>query len=190
MKEVNDARGLENDSPTSPKPEVKVASKTQSPAVADLTIKSVISHGDGWVAVEMSDGVKYKRWSGTMAWRHNNPGNLRYGDFAKAHGAVGSGQNGMAVFPDPETGRKAQKELLFNPASRYYKLPLNKAIAIYAPAYDNNDPDEYAHFVAQQARISFMKHLCDMTDAQKDAVIAAMGKMEGWQLGQVGKIAK
>ncbi len=49
---------------------------------------------------------------GTLGDRLNNPGNLKYGPFAKSMGATGAGPGGHAVFPDYETGRKAMETLL------------------------------------------------------------------------------
>ena len=54
-------------------------------------IVSVISYGNGWLDVQMSDGFAYRRSGGTISWRYNNPGNIKYGNFARAHKAVGRG---------------------------------------------------------------------------------------------------
>ncbi len=44
--------------------------------------------------------------------RNNNPGNVRYGPFAKAHGATGQDDKGFAIFPDIDTGSNAMGALL------------------------------------------------------------------------------
>jgi hypothetical protein len=49
---------------------------------------------------------------GTRADRNNNPGNIKYGEFAKAQGATGADREGFAIFPDRETGYKAAENLL------------------------------------------------------------------------------
>ncbi|WP_146013391.1 hypothetical protein [Trinickia symbiotica] len=74
---------------------------------------------------------------GARGLRNNNPGNLEYGDFAKAHGATGS-DGRFAVFPDMATGAAAQRALL---DQNYFGRGLNTPRAIvgkYAPASENN----------------------------------------------------
>lgn len=57
----------------------------------------------------------------TRSWRNNNPGNLRIGPFARRNGSIGEAglppgskpsDPKFAVFPDYETGRKAQAKRL------------------------------------------------------------------------------
>jgi len=50
--------------------------------------------------------------AGTIATLQNNPGNLAYGTFAKNHGAIGAGTNGLAVFPSPDAGMSAEDALV------------------------------------------------------------------------------
>ena len=49
--------------------------------------------------------------SASRSFRNNNPGNIKYGEFAKSHGATGQDSGGFAQFPDEETGKKAQRDL-------------------------------------------------------------------------------
>jgi hypothetical protein len=44
--------------------------------------------------------------------RNKNPGNLKYGDFAKRYGAVGADKDGFAIFRTMEEGAAAQQGLL------------------------------------------------------------------------------
>ena len=48
---------------------------------------------------------------GTRSWRNNNPGNLRYTNWTKNHGAIGKDGDGFAIFPDVETGNQAKGDL-------------------------------------------------------------------------------
>jgi hypothetical protein len=48
----------------------------------------------------------------TRADRNNNPGNIKFGEFAKRMGATGADDQGHAIFPDRETGFKAAETLL------------------------------------------------------------------------------
>lgn len=75
--------------------------------------------------------------SGSKGLRNNNPGNLEYGAFAKAHGATGT-DGRFAIFPTMDAGVKAHAALL---DSEYYAKGLNtprKIIDKYAPASEND----------------------------------------------------
>lgn len=49
---------------------------------------------------------------GSRTQRDHNPGALKDGPFARAHGAIGADSGGFAVFPDEATGSAAQMSLL------------------------------------------------------------------------------
>jgi hypothetical protein len=75
---------------------------------------------------------------GARGLRNNNPGNLRYGAFAKAQGATGQDDKGFAVFPSMEAGAAAQATLL---DKNYFGKGLNtprEIINKYAPSSENN----------------------------------------------------
>jgi hypothetical protein len=75
---------------------------------------------------------------GSRSFRNNNPGNIEYGAFAKAHGATGS-DGRFAVFPNYQAGRSAQEKLLFE-SGGYKNLTLGQAINRWAPGSENNVP--------------------------------------------------
>lgn len=70
---------------------------------------------------------------GTRPQRLNNPGDIEYGKFAKAHGAD-RGDGRFAHFPDVKTGYQAMAALL---SSAYKGLTIEKALNKYAPATEN-----------------------------------------------------
>ncbi len=78
---------------------------------------------------------------GTRAQRNHNPGNIRWGRFALAHGGLHGDDKQYAVFPDDATGFAALKALLSG--APYRGATLQKALDIYAPAADGNAPDVY-----------------------------------------------
>lgn len=86
-------------------------------------------------------GASYPQ--GSLAYRNNNPGNLRPGSLAV--GATGS-NGGYAVFPDFQTGWNALLGLIQSPA--YWSLTLVQFFSQYAPSADNNNPAAYAATVA------------------------------------------
>lgn len=85
---------------------------------------------------------------GTRPQRNNNPGDLEYGKFAKAHGATGS-DGRFAIFPDEQTGFSAMRALL---ASAYKGLTIEQALNKYAPPAEN-DVNTYLSRVCQWAGV-------------------------------------
>ena len=111
------------------------------------------------------------------ARRNNNPGNLRYGDFARIRGAADDG-DGYAKFPTLVEGVAALVDLL---ASRGYRnLSIKNCFLRYAPKQDNNDPDRYAKFVAERAGVSVDTILCDLHLVEFVNLVLAIAAMEGF----------
>jgi hypothetical protein len=155
-----------------------------------ITYKSIIKVSQPELIVEATDGHQYKLTGGTLAWKNNNPGNLKYGDFARNFGAIGPGWEGHAVFPDFETGAIAQQELLFSDEGSYYKLTILEAISKYAPLDDpnpiaHNNPPEYATYVADHVGVSLNTVLNDLNTEQQHALLRAMCDFEGYQVGEI-----
>ncbi len=167
---------------TAPSPEV-AATGVVAPAgvvaqpAAGRKIASVIGGGNGFTDVMYDDGTK-ERKQGDLNFRNNNPGNMEYGDLAKSYGAVGT-DGRFAVFPDYETGRKAQEALLFE-SGVYNGMDIGKAISKYAPKGDGtNDPERYAANVAAALGVPVNTPLSDLTPRQRSAMLTAMEKQEG-----------
>lgn len=154
----------------------------------ETKIKKIISYGSGWLTVELSDGSRQKRYNGTLSWRNNNPGNIKFGDFAKAEGAIGPGGGGHAVFPDLKTGRSAMKKLLFTSIRGYNTKTIRQAIATYAPASDGNKPDKYAKYVASQLQVSLDTKLNGLSETLKEKMLTAMMAYEGFKNGDLKKV--
>ncbi len=109
----------------------------------------------------------------SLSWRNNNPGNLRFGDFAIRHGATHE-SNGFAVFPNYESGFSALVALLNT--KTYRELTLDAAINRYAPTSENNT-ENYISFIEKQTgfiRTELLKNL----DSEKIALV--IQKFEGW----------
>ena len=114
------------------------------------------------------DGTAVERVGGSKSWRNNNPGNVAGGP-----GQIGKDQDGIAIFPDLSTGRKARK-VLFMPGGTFYDRNSAREMIRgrynkdgrqidgtgYAPKYDKkgkiiNDPDAYADFIRRYFRNHF-----------------------------------
>jgi uncharacterized protein (TIGR02594 family) len=134
---------------------------------------TVITHADG--AVETRSG-------GTLAWRNHNPGNIRAGDFANAHGALGTGPGGFAVFPDRATGERAIGALLQGPS--YRNLSINDAIHRYAPPVEN-DTNAYQRTIERLTGLDSGRSIASLSAAELSRVVGAIQVVEGWQEGRV-----
>ncbi len=77
-------------------------------------------------------------YPGSLAWRNNNPGNIRGG---RVYPQYPLDSNGFTVFPDQATGRAALE------ADMAYKvgqgMTLESLVYKYAPPTDNNDSAQY-----------------------------------------------
>ena len=112
--------------------------------------------------------------------RNNNPGNLEYGAFTKRYGATGS-DGRFAIFPDFESGRRAQEALLAGPT--YLGGGVNTISGIinrYAPSSDGNSVQNYADFISQATGIPANRKL---TQADIPAVAEAMRRFENGGTG-------
>lgn len=151
-----------------------------APQPQDLGFAKVLGAGKGWTEVAGPDGKSVRR-EGARNWRNNNPGNIEYGDFAKRLGAIGT-DGRFAVFPSYEAGRKAKASLLFeNP--NYKDKTLSAAISRYAPSFEN-DTGGYISAVAKATGVSPDTVLSNLTPDQREAMMDAMQKVEGFRPGK------
>jgi hypothetical protein len=117
------------------------------------------------------------RIGGSVSWRHNNPGNIKFGDFAKKYGAI-QGQAAtdggyFAVFPDLETGQRAMADLL--KSNSYKNLTLEQAMRRWSG-------NGYGADVIGWGKNTLMS-MFTSPDAMKE-LTTAMIKREGWKEGQ------
>lgn len=128
------------------------------------------------------NGNKYKKIGGTIAWRNNNPGNLRFNDFVRyTLGAIGSA-NGFAVFSNEQTGSIAIKKLL--QTSAYQKLTVGGVINRYAPPIEN-DTTGYQNHVKNLTGLNLETPMSQLNDSELDRIVNAIKKVEGWQPGKI-----
>lgn len=171
IEEIPDSSAIPSDSPL-PEPQQRF-------------ITEIVNFGTGWIDVKYSDGSVEHRSGGTIAWRYNNPGNLKFGPFARENNAVGAGDGGHSVFPTYQAGESAMRNLLFTNARGYDTLSLSEMVEKYAPSSDGNNPESYARFIAQRVGVSVNTTINRLTNRQKADMIEAMKIAEGYQVGQV-----
>lgn len=150
-------------------------------------IKSVVQVGPGWNIVELTDGSQVKR-IGARNWRNNNPGNMEYGPRAIRYGAIGRDPR-FAIFPTYSMGRRAKEALLFE-SDRYRGKSIIGAIAIYAPASDRNDVQGYTASVCRATGASPNTLLSSLTTEQRQKMLDAMERVEGFREGRVEVIRR
>jgi hypothetical protein len=175
-------------SPTKAKP-----GAAQGPAVPTVTpstptrdkvrrITSIKSYENGVLTVGYDDGTMERRAGGSLAWRTNNPGNLRRSPLAI--GTVTTPNGPYAVFPTVAVGEKAQENMLFGKSKQgYANMTAADAIKIYAPASEND--------VAAYQRSSpgvAGKTLAQYTPEERQAFMGQMRKHEGFKPGQVVEV--
>lgn len=102
-----------------------------------------------------ASAIQQMEWGGKTP-TNNNPGNLKGSGW---QGQVGSSSNGIAIFSSFADGWNALIKMLTNDASGYSSIyspsdTLYTYYAKYAPASDNNDPVNYANFVANYLGVS------------------------------------
>lgn len=126
-----------------------------------------------YLQAERGDGQIELRTGGNITWRYNNPGRIKYGDYAKQMGAIGS--NGeVSVFPNYEMGKKAVYELLFNPGSDYAKRTVGASFISGKMDY-----------ILKKSGLKKDDVLKDLNDEQKDALFKAVETAEGFTTGKV-----
>jgi hypothetical protein len=100
--------------------------------------------------------------------RNNNRGNIKYGTFARDHGATGSDEKGFAVFPSMAVGDAAEQALLRT--GGYQNLTLAQFAARYAEGSQS-----WAKTVGQNLGIG----LNDKVDTSDPRLLSAIRKAEG-----------
>lgn len=116
---------------------------------------------------------------GSLAWRANNPGNLRDADtkIGTVHGAVGT----FAVFATMEAGRAAQRSLYLN---KYGAMTVRAAIEKLTPPSEN-DTAAYLKRLAA-AGVDLDKDVQSQIDTLMSAVEANEGMIAGIEVTRSG----
>lgn len=131
-----------------------------------------------------SDGSVTRATGGTINLRNNNPGNIRYGEYARSQGAIGQ-SNGFAIFPTMANGTDAQTTLL--KSSSYQNAPatngyaegtIGAAIYKYAPPSEN-DTRGYIKFIEQKTNFSGNDKLSSLSSSELEKLRSAMATHEG-----------
>lgn len=131
----------------------------------------------------------------TRSWRNNNPGNHAMGNFAKEKGAIGCAGKipnkknldlKYAVYPDYETGRKAQAARL-KEGTMYIDSTLNEFVRKYT-GVPKGEPDtdevrDYRKAIKFFTKFDMERTIRSLNDEEYIQLLDAMKKHEGWREG-------
>lgn len=154
-----------------------------TPSGSGSSVTSVSSQNND-VIYTNSDGTRTRRSGGYRSWRNNNPGNIRYSEFARKQGAIGEA-GGFAVFPDEATGMRAIGALITS--KNYINLTVGGAINRYAPPSEN-DTAAYQKTLERKTGIPLNTPMKSLSDDQVQRVATVIREIEGWKPGKETRI--
>ncbi|WP_338334657.1 peptidoglycan-binding protein [Xanthomonas euvesicatoria] len=177
--------------------------------MSDPKITRVVSSVSTTRTLEMDDGSVVTRSGGTVSWRNNNPGNLKFEFSGSAdktvhnprtreqaleaaqdryRGVVGLDQWGNAVFESYEAGRAAKIQLL---ERRFGE----KTVEQMLPSYSTADYSGRTHHKEQAAAIFAEgdkngvnlrdKTVGQMSEREREVLADGIRRFEGWRAGEV-----
>lgn len=134
-------------------------------------------HG-GTVYISRPDNSLEIRTGGTLAWRDNNPGNLRSANTEIGPNRSANGR--QAIFETPDAGSAAQSTLAFGP--QYQNLSIGDAIKRYAPP-NENDTENYISDVEKRTGLDRGTILNTLNSGQRADYLNALRIHEGFRPG-------
>jgi hypothetical protein len=130
------------------------------------------------------------RVGGTISWRYNNPGNIKFGNFAASYGATkgaeASDGGSFAIFPDLATGEQARKDLLLG--KTYASLDPDTAMLKWSGGLTNGKPNGKGYTYQKLVKLgapSISKPFSQFTDEEWSQLQTAWNKAEGWKEGTI-----
>lgn len=131
--------------------------------------ETIMTAGKGLLE-KMADAIqRFEGFTpGSVAYRNNNPGNLKYFGGEKWQGQIGVDKSGFIIFDTYSNGRRALTKLLTNAAtgalapSYLPTMTLLQFFSRYAPTSDANNPTQYAEFVARELNVDPMTPISEL----------------------------
>ena len=123
------------------------------------------------------NGDHFLRSGGTIAWRFNNPGNLRPGSkytLPIGRGTTKSGE--FLIFPTVEAGRTEKKGLLLR---KYKDDSVAQMMEQYAPRTEN-DTDKYLDYISTKSGVGKEAIVGTLSEAELSALMQSMEQYEGF----------
>jgi hypothetical protein len=115
---------------------------------------------------------------GSLAWRANNPGNLR--DASTKIGSVSGAVGLFAVFANMDEGRTAQRNLYIN---KYGAMKVRAAIDRLTPPSENDT----VHYLAElkKAGVDLEKNVSSQIDVLMKAIETNEGSIAGMEVSRI-----
>ncbi len=139
-----------------------------------------VSKGRSTTVIHANGSMEMRH--GNIAFRDNNPGDLRPGPFTEAHGQIGvdvTNESGsFGVFENSVDGEVALRALLATP--RVQKRSILEEMRKFAPASDGNDPAGYARTLADALQVDVNAPMSSLTPAQIDIFVEKVKQKEGF----------
>ena len=140
-------------------------------------IKASYNEKTNTVEYIADNGDRLLRSGGTIAWRFNNPGNLRPGPKYKLHIGQGKTRSGsFLIFPTPDAGRQEKRALLLR---KYGDNSIADMLHIYAPPKEN-DTEGYIQHVCKKTGFERHQVIRKLTDDGLNSLMKAMEEREGY----------
>ncbi|MBI5346012.1 MAG: hypothetical protein HZB76_02570 [Chlamydiae bacterium] len=158
--------------------------------------RSVIYYDkDGNKMVRYLDSAAKNPPKGSKSWRHQNPGNVIHGSFAKSHGAIGfagypgSGNSSkmayFAIFPDYDIGRKSFSILL--KTEKYFDLTLNefprRYTGVSADKPDTEEVKVYRNNLRKISGFEMNRTIRTFEGQEYEKLLDTIQRCEGWYPG-------
>lgn len=119
---------------------------------------------------------------GSISWRHNNPGNLKYASWQDEYGARKVPGTSFAWFPSEEQAKEAYKALLTSnrPGAIYKGLAPDEAMLKWSSDY-KGDPRAYNYQkLVKLGAPAMSKDFNEFTDEEWNQFFEAQKQAEGW----------
>ena len=175
--------------------------------MSDPSITRVVSTKGTTRVYEMSDGSTIERVDGTVAWRNNNPGNLKFeyrddadlkhNDATRSKeqalasaqgryvGVVDLDQWGYGIFDTPEHGREAKIKLLTSKGDMTVPELLRVySVTDYTGPTHHAEQEQTIYRVADAQGVDLRgKRISQMSSKEIEALADGIGKFEGMRAG-------
>ena len=128
------------------------------------------------------------RIGGTLAWRNNNPGNIRLTGYWKNWGALGRAF-GFATWPTAEDGYDGLKKYISKFGFQSEKYTIASFMRMYTPKTDIDDPAGYAAKIARALGTTVDEPMSNFVDNEQALEMFAktIRRVEGWREGEVSE---
>jgi len=158
-------------------PTIDIASGAGSPYPKAFKVNEPPTNTIQGKSVEYSNYIKF---GGSLAWRNNNPGNMRLSKEPKYYGALSRDEKRFLQFSTEKDGFDA----LLVYIKTWKNASLEKFINQYAPPNENNTSG-YLEKVSIALQTNPSIKMSELDDNQRYKLALEIKKIEGWKVGKI-----